>query len=174
LLLASCLFLLAPNLAHAKQAKHSEILNKSGKAEVGKPAPWFSGWTLNDKVFNLKKAFRDPATQRVALVFWATWCKPCKVGMAKLKKNKARLHKAGVRVMLMNFKEEKDAVSRFILKHPKNFPVMLDPYGRTEKSYLVSGKAKLCLPRTVIVGRNGKVLRIIGEEGNDYVEQIIR
>ena len=167
----ACFFLLFPSLSFAKD---SQLMQKSGEAVVGQPAPWLSGWTLDDQVFNLKKAFEDPAVTRVAFVFWATWCAPCKEGMKRLCSAKARLEAAGLSVVLINVEEQADAVKNYLRKTPLTFPVVLDPYGRAKTPYLDDGNGSLSLPRTVIVGRDGKVIRIIGSEGDDYIEQIIK
>jgi thiol-disulfide isomerase/thioredoxin len=155
-------------------AGNSQILAKSGEAQVGQPAPFLSGWALDGKVFNTTKAFRDPNTHRVALVFWATWCKPCKEGLKLLNAGKAKLDAAGVSVVLVDVEEPADTVRTFLSKHPASFFVVLDQYGRSKKPYLDDGNGSVALPRTVIIGRDGKVLRIIGKEGKDYVDQIIR
>jgi len=172
-ILFASLLLLAPDFAQAKQ---SEILHKSGEAIIGQPAPWVSGWTLDDQVFNLKKAFEDPAVKRVAFVFWATWCAPCKEGMKRLCSAKGKLDANGVKVVLFNMDEqsELEKVRKFVRQNSVSFPVVLDPYGRAKTPYLDDGNGSLSLPRTVIVGRDGKVIRIIGSEGDDYIEQIVQ
>ena len=106
-------------------------------------------------------------------MFWATWCKPCKEGLKQLRASKAKLKSAGTRVVLINFEEQAETVKGFIQKNHTPFPIVLDPYGRSKKAFLEDGTGKISLPRTVIVGRDGKVIRIIGLEGEDYVEQIL-
>ena len=161
-------------LAWPAFAGQSEIFQTSGQAVVGAAAPWFSGWTVDEQVFNLKKAWADPTTERVALVFWATWCAPCREGMKRLCAAKAKLDAAGVKIVLVNVGEPAEKVRKFLKRNPMKFPVVVDPYGRAKKPFLGNGDGLGALPRTVVIGRDGKVIRIIGEEGPDYVEQIVK
>jgi len=94
--------------------------------------------------------------------------------MKRLCAAKARLQAAGISVVLVNVEEPAEKVRQFLKRTPMDFPVVLDPYGRAKKSFLDDGNGSLSLPRTVIVGRDGKVIRIIGSEGDDYIEQIVR
>ena len=165
------LLLLAPSFAFADD---SELLSKSGAAEVGKLAPWFSGWTLDNQVFNTTKAIKAPGTKRVALVFWATWCAPCRLGMDKLAKNAERLRADGTTVVLVNYKDKPEDVRVFLAKKPMPFTMVLDPFGQSEKTYLEPANGSVSLPRTVVVDADGLVKRIIGAEGEDYIEQIMK
>ncbi|MDP8222377.1 MAG: redoxin domain-containing protein [Candidatus Lernaella stagnicola] len=164
-------FLLASVCAFAAD---SELLQTSGQAAVGQKVPWFSGWTVDDQVFNLKKAWADPATKRVALVFWATTCAPCRVGMQRLCQAKAKLERAHVKVVLVNVGEPVGTVRRFLKTHPQKFTVVVDQYGHSKKAFLNNGDGPTPVPRTAIIGRGGKVIRIIGAEGSDYINQIVK
>lgn len=150
----------------------TESLNRSGDAAVSRPAPWLAGWTLDDQVWNLRKAFADTTSQRVALVFFATWCAPCRQGIERLSARAADLRAAGVKVILVDFQEEAEKVRRFVGAAPP-FPVVLDRFGATEKSYLRTGDEPVRLPRTVLIGRDGNVQAIFGSEGEDYVDRIL-
>lgn len=150
----------------------TESLSRSGEASVSEAAPWLSGWTTDERVWNLKRAFADSLTTRVALVFFATWCPPCREGITRLTARASELRAAGVGVVLVDFKEDARKVERFVGASPA-FPVVLDRFGTTEKTYLRSGEEPVTLPRTVIVGRDGVVQAIFGTEGGDYVDRIL-
>lgn len=166
-----CFLLMIPALVTAKQ---SELLDRSGQAVVGQPAPFFAAWTTDDLVFNVAKAAKEPGINRIAVVFWASWCAPCKTGLKLLGREKARLDAAGVKVYLVNVEEKAEVVENCLKINPVSFTVILDPYGRAKEPYLLDGGDTLSLPRTVIVGRDGKIIRIIGEEGEDYLDRIIQ
>ncbi|MBK8015295.1 MAG: redoxin family protein [Betaproteobacteria bacterium] len=150
----------------------TESLTASGQARVGAPAPWLAGWTLDDKVWNLRKAFADTMTDRVALVFFATWCAPCREGIRQLAARAADLRAARVSVVLVNYQEDAPRVRGF-LDGPPAFPVVVDRFGACETAYLRSGDDQVRLPRTVVVGRDLAVRAIYGAEGPDYVDRII-
>ncbi len=163
----------AVQAAQASQKKSGTVaLSSSGEARTGAEAPWFSGWTPDNEVVNLTKLFAEPDTNRVALVFFATWCDPCIKGMQMLKKAERRLKKAGVKVVLVDFKEETDLVARFIKKQCLPFTVVLDPFGKMQGTYLDEKKVEL--PRTVLIDKRLKVIGIFGIEGKDYIDRLTK
>jgi thiol-disulfide isomerase/thioredoxin len=158
--------------ARPTETRTTESLSRSGEASVSEAAPWLSGWTTDERVWNLKRAFADSLTTRVALVFFATWCPPCREGIARLTARASELHAAGVDVVLVDFKEDAQKVKRFVGAAPA-FPVVLDRFGTTEKTYLRIGDGPVRLPRTVVIGRDGIVRAIFGSEDKDYVDRIL-
>ena len=170
--LGIALALSASSVAPAWAAKETTALGSSGQARVGEAAPWIAGWTLTNETFNLKKAFKDPRVTRVALVFFATWCAPCKAGIAKLKDAAQDVDAAGVRLIFVDFEDKADDARKFLGGIGLDAQVVLDPYGKTKDVYLDPSGDKVELPRTVIVGRDGKVQAVFGEEGDDYVARV--
>ena len=150
----------------------TETLSSSGSATVAAAAPWLAGWTLEDQVWNLRKAFADTSTDRVALVFFATWCAPCKQGVMQLTARAADLKTAGVSVVLVDYQEDAAKVRGFLGDKPA-FPVVLDRFGASEQSYLRTNGDQVRLPRTVLIGRDMKVQAIFGSEGGDYVDRLL-
>jgi thiol-disulfide isomerase/thioredoxin len=177
LFLCSCAAVSGANAGPGRSARPAvvratESLPRSGEAEVSEAAPWLSGWTIDEQVWNLKRALADSLTTRVALVFFATWCPPCREGIARLTARAGELRAAGVGVVLVDFKEDAQKVRRFVGSSPA-FPVVLDRFGSAEKAYLRSGDGPVKLPRTIVIGRDGVVRAIFGTEGGDYVDRVL-
>jgi thiol-disulfide isomerase/thioredoxin len=165
--------LLLPLAAADAAMPASEQLPRCGDAEVGAEAPWLAGWTLDEEIFNLTKPFADEGVQRLALVFWATWCQPCREGLMRLAEAAERLEAAGVAVALVNVGEEAPTVASFLQRTPLPFPVVLDPYRNCLDTYLTRPGGLTVLPLTVVLDRERRVVRIIGAEGDDYVELLL-
>lgn len=146
----------------------TESLQSSGEAIVGEDAPWLSGWTLAEEVFNNQKVFKDESVNRVALVFWASWCAPCKKGIIELNNHCDELKELGIKVVLVNSAESEEAVRKFFGENGSPFTVVLDPYSKNRDTYMPSP-----LPKTVLIGRDGIVEAIFGKEDSDYVQRII-
>ena len=146
----------------------TESLQSSGEATVGEAAPWLSGWTLADEVFNTKKVFKDESINRVALVFWASRCAPCKKGIRDLNKHSAEFNNHGIKVVLVNSAESGETIREFFGEKGPLFTVVLDPYSKNRETYMPSP-----LPKTVLIGRDGNVEAIFGKEDTDYVQRII-
>jgi len=168
-------------------------VNKSVKLEVGKDAPWFSGWTTDDKVFTVRKALDDPKVKRLALVFFAKYCVACRPGIKKLAAAADKMQAQGIQVVLVNFQDKPDEIQQYLKSLSANadgpaqggapnsqqnvgipFTVVLDRYGQSNRVFLEPTGDKVVLPRTVLIGKDGKVQAIFGEEGDDYVDRIMQ
>jgi len=163
----------ADSLSAAARPDSTESLATVGRVTVGDAAPWLAGWTTDDRVFNLRRALDDSTTARLALVFWATWCAPCRVGIAMLDAARDELADAGVAVVLVNAAEDAATVQAYLDANPAGFPVLMDRFGQNCDRWLNEPGGGFRLPRTVLVERDGTVGAVFGAEGRDYVERII-
>lgn len=151
----------------------TEALPRSGQAIVGEQAPFLSGWTVENKIFNTAKVFKDESVEECALVFWATYCLPCLNGLKMLAAAEERFAERGIRIVLVNFSELPEKVQRFLTDNPQPYPVVLDRWQKNAKTYLADENGAVTLPRTVLIDRSGVVKAIFSTEGNDYVERIL-
>jgi len=158
----------------AMEEQASECLPASGQTRIGAPAPWLSGWTLDNQVFNITRPFRDESVRRLALVFWATHCGPCRDGIKRLEAAAPALVAAGTRVALVNVGDQAAQVAEFVAGFfPQGVPpfaVVLDPHAVQAAPYF--GEA-ITLPLTVVIERGGTVRQIIRAKGNDYVALLL-
>lgn len=152
------------------------MLPRMGGIEVGKPAPWFAGWTLDDRVLNRTRLLATTPTARVhALVFFATWCRPCLKGLTGIAAARAQLEAAGVRVVLVDFREHAATVKPFLKTHGlQGLPVIVDKFGAVAQAFGASDGKTARLPRTVLLDAEGVVRGIFAAEGADYVERLIK
>jgi thiol-disulfide isomerase/thioredoxin len=110
-------------------------------------------------------------SDRVALVYFATWCVPCREGIISLVKNKRNLDKHNVKIVLVNVGERDDeAIGKWINSvGASGFKVVLDGFGvMTEGFGLVKESAKMDLPKTLVLDKNMKPLFLFGQEGSDF------
>jgi len=146
-------------------------MDSSGRAIVGEPAPWFSGWDRDNQVVTLEKLLADPETRGVTLTFFATWCAPCKRGLKMLKDFQKRLEEAGIRVVVVDFGEAEAKATAYVDALGLPFTLVTDRHGRMRGVYLEVERPEL--PRTVVVGRDGRIAAVFGEEGADYIDRIV-
>jgi peroxiredoxin len=151
----------------------TESQPQCGEAVVGELAPWLAGWTLDEEEFNVRKPFEDPRFQRLALVFFADWCIQCRVGISQLAAQANRIDSNGVYVALVSVRDAPKRARRFLRGLEIPFPIVLDPAGESEKTYLGAKNGKYFLPRTAIISREGHVEAIFGREGDDFVDRVI-
>ena len=103
----------------------------------------------------------------VVLNFWATYCIPCRKEMPDLAAIQNEFAALGVQVVGVNTDELKDRskVLQFVKETRVNFPIWLG--GSTE--HMVKFGLGAALPGTVVVGRDGRVVKII----SGVVDQVI-
>ena len=94
---------------------------------------------------------------KVVLVnFWATWCPPCRQEMSHLQKDVIdRFAGKDVVVLPISRGEKRETVEAFIDKMGYTFPIGLDGDQSIYKKY-----ASNYIPRSVVVGKDGKVVYV--------------
>ena len=137
--------------------------------------PWFAVFELsngnNPFTRNHLNAIAKK-NQRVALVYFATWCIPCRVGLKEIAAHSDELTAAGTAVVLVNVGERENDL---LMKYLKGFSLektktVVDPFGRlTEGFGLKKENENMSLPRTIIVDSDSKPVLMIGEEGDDFI-----
>lgn len=113
----------------------------------------------------------EPETERVALVYFATWCKPCTDGAVKLKKEKEMLAKKGILVILVNVgQKEVDLVHSWIDKYSySGFNLIMDTKSQMVGPYgLLEPDGSVALPKTLVLDKKLKPLFLLGTEGDDF------
>lgn len=118
------------------------------------------------------KNFMKPQTQRVALVFFATWCIPCTEGVKLLRDNQAELDKNNVLVVLVNAGESDiPKIENWVKAYGnENWPVVLDKFGNAQKNtgLLAGGATEIVFPKTILLDDKLKPILLIGAEGKDW------
>lgn len=95
---------------------------------------------------------RLPKGENLVLVFWATWCPPCKVELERLN----RMVKGGSisadKVIAVSVGEESEIVRKTVQDRGYEFQVGLDPDGIAGGAYKVPGT-----PTVVLLNADGSI-----------------
>jgi len=113
------------------------------------PAPVFELDGLNGKPIKLG----DYAGKPLIINFWATWCVPCIEEMPELEKFYHLKKGEGLELLMINVKESKALVEKFVKKNNFTFMVALDEDGKATDEFQVFG-----LPCTYFIDKNGVIL----------------
>jgi peroxiredoxin len=148
-------------------------LVESGAAKVGAPAPSFGGWDLDQRtVVTLDSLRRPPAP--VLLTFGASWCTACAKGLPRLR-TIAGKHPE-LRLVLVDVEPDAAKARAFAARHGLEKSAVLDKFGAIAARYGLSMEGgegrKTSLPRTFLLGRDGCVRAIYGEEGDDLADVV--
>jgi len=112
------LALLTPSCARLELFRRSESL-RAGTPRIGAPVPEIDGETFDGSRVKLS----DQRGKVVVLVFWASWCKPCR-DMIPHERELAERHRGKPFVMLgVNNDENPDAARKVIAKEKMNWPI---------------------------------------------------
>ncbi len=77
--------------------------------------------------------------QKMIVVFWATWCGPCKIELNRLNDMMASGKIKSNQLLAINIEESAQTVNTFLEKNPLQFLIALDESGQVSKKYNVTG-----------------------------------
>lgn len=131
---------------------------------VGSKAPDFGAPTPDGHSLRLGEL-----RGKVTLVnVWATWCPPCRYELPSLVRLYDRYHGDGLQILGVaeddapGYSGPNGTVATFVRKNGVKFPIVLDPTGRIQNMYGVTG-----LPTTFVLDRRGRIVaRVLG--GRDW------
>jgi thiol-disulfide isomerase/thioredoxin len=106
---------------------------------------------LEDMAAN-RVALEDYRGQVVLVNFWASWCPPCVHEMPSMARLKTALQGQPFDILAVNLAEEKRAIKNFLMQHPLNFPVLLDPTGTTVDRWRV-----FAYPSSYLLDKQGQI-----------------
>lgn len=98
----------------------------------------------------------------VLVVFWATWCGPCRAEIPNIRDAYEAYHDRGFEVLAINCDEERQAVEDFLASNPVPWPVLFsdDPDARGMDNPMAQKYGIMAIPATFFVGKSGKVLSL--------------
>ena len=138
--------------------------------------PWFAVFELKNDNAPFTRNHLNALCQKsnkVAMVYFATWCVPCREGLKMISKNMASLAEAKTSIVLVNVGErEKDKIIEFLKQFSlENTLTVVDPFGRlTEGFGLIKPNEKIDLPRTILLDKSMHPQLMVGMEGRDYIQ----
>jgi thiol-disulfide isomerase/thioredoxin len=132
-------------------------------ALVGKMAPDFELDLLDGSKFRLA----DQRNKVIVLDFWASWCGPCLQVMPQVDKVAHEFADQGVELYAVNLEETEDRIQAALDRLKLTTKVALDRNGRIAEKY-----GAVSIPQTVIIDRNGKVVRLFIGGGARFGDQL--
>ena len=133
---------------------------------LGKPAPDVAGRTVDGSSFRLV----DLRGRWVLVNFFATWCVPCRQEHPDLIRFALRHEFAGdAAVVGVVYDDDAGAVRRFRTKQGGDWPMVLDPSGRTALDFGVAG-----VPESFLISPDGFVAaKVVGGIRTERLERVL-
>jgi thiol-disulfide isomerase/thioredoxin len=122
---------------------------------AGSAAPEIDLRTLGGARFQLSALRGHP----VIMTFWGTWCPPCRDELPQLAELYRKHHAAGLEIVAVNQGDQElrtSDVQHFVDELSIPFTVVIDPRGRSRRSYRLIG-----LPTTMFVDTAGVIRRAV-------------
>jgi peroxiredoxin len=120
------------------------------KAFAGNPKPLTIDLKdAHGKRFNLAN-YRGKVT---VVNFWATWCPPCVEEIPSLNRLREQMKGQPFELISVNYADSPKKILEFMQKVSVEFPVLVDPNGKTAQQWNVIG-----FPSTFVIGKDGKII----------------
>ena len=117
---------------------------------VGQPLD-LNGTTIDGK----KLSLRDFKGKPVLVHYWATWCEPCKVDIARIRELHEK-YRQDIVVVGIALDGDKASLQRFLLSKPLNWPQLYEPGGLDGR--LAEELGVLTLPTMLLLDKEGVVV----------------
>ena len=116
---------------------------------AGDKAPDFSVQMLDGS----SQTLYDSKGKPTLLIFWATWCSPCREELAHLQEGIIDVYGDSIRVLPISRGEKREVVEEFIASMGYTFNVGLDPDQKAYNKYALN-----FIPRCFVIEADGNVL----------------
>ena len=117
---------------------------------VGQPLD-LSGTTIDGKKLSLRNFKGKP----VLVHYWATWCEPCKVDIARIRELQEK-YQRDIVVVGIALDGDKSSLQRFLQSKPLNWPQLYEPGGLDGR--LAEELGVLTLPTMLLLDKEGVVV----------------
>ncbi|MDH5218923.1 MAG: TlpA family protein disulfide reductase, partial [Gammaproteobacteria bacterium] len=84
--------------------------------------------------------------------FWATWCPPCVEEIPSLNRLREKMQGKAFELISIDYAESSEKVNEFMKRVAVDFPVLIDPDGRTAGEWQV-----VSFPSTFVIGPDGRI-----------------
>ncbi|MFM2161643.1 MAG: Redoxin [Pseudomonadota bacterium] len=154
--------LLAAPFAEAVADPSTQTFDRLGQFVVRQPAPSIAGWRLDGTLFRSK--VEVDGNHGLVVTFFQTTCAPCVVGLPKILGTVASTE-GRYRVLMVNVGERPELIEPFLARYHLQGPVLVDATQALRDGLGLDS----ALPRTIVIGPDGTVRAILGEEGVDFL-----
>jgi peroxiredoxin len=146
----------------AKQLEKGSSTSDQAIAVLNKQAPDFSLPSSDGRTISA----RDYRGKKLVLIFWASWCRPCRLELPLLRSFYDRAHKpeADFEMLAISLDEFRESAEAAAKQAKLPFPVLFDSSQKTAGAYGVHS-----IPALMIIDKRGQVTH--GEFGFNSTTQ---
>ena len=152
-------------------AENTHFLESYGPVVVNQALPTFGGHTIDDNYLSYKSLLNSH--DLIVISYFTTSCGPCKKNLPIIDGFADKNDK--VTAVYINVGEDAVSVRRFLQGLPLKHPIILDKFQSIAARHGVFEEGReppIKVPITFILNKEGKVLKIIDIEGDDFETQL--
>lgn len=101
--------------------------------------------------------------KKAILVFWATWCPHCYEELGKINDASAVVQKQGIRIILVDVGESKEAVQEYLMRRQINLSCFIDEENVSQDPYHLLG-----VPTLFFIDEKGIIRYVTHQFPSDY------
>lgn len=160
----------------------SKLLSRTSAVRLDQKSPWVSGWSLEGEAVGLSDLLKRKREGYVVALS-STSCARCEDGLRLLFSAQDTLAQAGIQlVFVFSGDQPPQALNAWLSSRGLEQTKGGDPRWEARKPIILIDRyfslaerlgGRERLPLSFVLGREGHVLRIIGQEGYDLVELIM-
>jgi thioredoxin-like negative regulator of GroEL len=135
-----------------------QVMNLEGTLLDGKPLRW-----------------ADYRGKLVLVVFWATWCGPCRAELPEIKDVYDRYHGRGLEVVSVNLDQEREPIEAFLKENPIPWAILFEknPQLRGFDHPMAARYGVMAIPVTMLLDKEGKGVAL-GLRGPKLQEELAK
>jgi peroxiredoxin len=156
--LVACVLAAASVALGANKKPDKEQIRDKASSMVGKPAPDLVLPNLDGKQTRLS----DSRGHVVLLVFWATWCPPCRSEMPNLAKLQREVGEGGKAEVVLVARDSPAKVRAYFKSKKLDAKCLVDESGTVFGRFGAQG-----IPMAFIIGQDGTVLKFLFQKHSE-------
>ncbi len=129
----------------------TQILKRTGQAQIGQTIPFFSGWNFDQQVVNSKKILQMTSKKGFLLVFCAQWSEDSTELLDRLYAQRSKLEEKQIALILaVEDAQPKEKLQKWLQSHQMLYAtILLDPHQQLSDSFGLKHDQKISTNQTL-------------------------
>lgn len=130
----------------------TQVLKRTGQAQVGESIPFFSGWNFDEQVVSSKKILQTQSKKGFLLIFCAQWHEASAELLDRIYQNRAKLEEKQIALILvLEDAQPKDKLYKWLQAHQVLYAtILLDPHQQLTDKFGLKHEQKISTNQMLI------------------------
>jgi hypothetical protein len=130
----------------------TQVLKRTGQAQVGEVIPFFSGWNFDEQVVSSKKILQNQSKKGFLLIFCAQWNEASAELLDRIYQNRTKLEEKKIALILViEDAQAKDKLYKWLQVHQVLYAtILLDPHQQLADKFGLKHEQKISTNQILI------------------------